>query len=130
MTQNLYAPPQANVDASPLPSTGTAEGHGISFDNLASTDRWRFVWGFFWRSLCLAVLSAFGGAVAGAVIGFVTVVIAQAVGKSLADVLLLIRILGGLAGLLVGFAALWQVLRWCFRTNWFGYRLRFVRDVA
>ena len=130
MTHNVSATPQASVGASSPASKDLAEIHGISFENLASADRWRFVWGFFWRSVCVAVLSMLGGAVAGAVIGFVTVVIAQSLGKSLADVLLLIRILGGLAGLLVGFAALSLLMRWCFRVNWFGYRLRFVRDVA
>lgn len=130
MTYNVYAPPQANVDASSPATRDLAESRGISFENLSSSDRWRFVWGFFWRSVCIAVLSMLGGAVAGAVIGFVTVVIAQALGKSLADVLLLIRVLGGLVGLLIGFAALWLLMRWCFRVKWFGYRLRFVRDVA
>jgi ABC-type uncharacterized transport system permease subunit len=130
MTHNVPAPPQADLATSLPASTVSAESHGISFENLASTDRWRFVWGFFWRSLCIAVLSMLGGALAGAVIGFVTVVIAQVLGKSLSDVLLLIRVLSGLAGLLVGFAALWLLMRWCFRAKWFGYRLRLVRDVA
>ena len=34
---------------------------------------------------------------------------------------------GASGGLVVGFAALWQLIRWCFRTNWFGYRLRLVK---
>ncbi|MGA9335406.1 MAG: hypothetical protein WBV39_14095 [Rudaea sp.] len=134
MTHNVYASPQAprqeNVDGLSLASTGLADSRGISFENLASTDRWRFVCGFFWRSLCVALISMVGGAVAGGVIGFVTALIAHAFGKSLSDVLLLIRVLGGLAGLLVGFASLWLLIRWCFRVKWFGYRLRFVRDVA
>lgn len=130
MNHNVYAPPRANVDDLPKNSAGLADGDVMAFDNLASADRWRFVWGFFWRSMCAAVLSAVGGAVVGGVIGFVTVVFAQMVGKQLADVILLIRILGGFAGLLVGFGVLWLLIRWCFRAKWFGYRLRLVRDVA
>jgi|SRR5688572_4953913 len=128
MTHNVYAPPSANVEGASQGSL--VERDVVAFDNLASADRWRFVWGFFWRSVCAAVLSALGGAVAGGVIGFVTVLLAQMAGKSLADVTLLIRVLGGLAGLLVGFGVLWLLIRWCFRAKWFGYRLRLVRDVA
>jgi hypothetical protein len=130
MTHNVYAPPHANVDVSTPTSAIPHENSGITFDNLASSDKWRFVWGFFWRSVCVALLSMLGGGVAGAVIGLVSVTIAQVLGNSLADVILLIRILGGTAGLLVGFASLWQLIRWCFRTRWFGHRLRFVKDVA
>ena len=130
MTNNLYAPPRSNVEDLPPVTDAQVPERGVAFDNLTSADKWRFAWGFFWRSLCVAVLSALGGAVAGALIGFVTVVIAQSVGGSLADVELLIRILGGLAGLLVGFASLWQLIRWCFRARWFGYRLRLVKEVA
>ena len=129
MTNNVYAPPQANVDASSPASTTPIEGQGITFDDLASAEKWRFMWGFFWRSICIALLSMLGGAVAGAIIGFVTTVIAQLLGKSVTDVLTLIRVLSGFGGLLVGFAALWLLVRWCFRANWFGYRLRLVRDV-
>jgi hypothetical protein len=128
MTNNVYAPPSTNVEG--VSQGSLVERDVVAFDNLASADRWRFVWGFFWRSVCAAVLSALGGAVAGGVIGFITVVLAQVAGKSLADVTLLIRILGGLAGALVGFGVLWLLIRWCFRANWFGYRLRLVRDVA
>jgi hypothetical protein len=128
MTHNVYASANANVEGAPQDSL--VERDVVAFDNLAGADRWRFVWGFFWRSICAAVLSALGGAVAGGVIGFVTVILAQVAGKSLADVTLLIRILGGLAGLLVGFGVLWLLIRWYFRANWFGYRLRLVRDVA
>jgi hypothetical protein len=146
MTHNPYAPPESNVEGLPAKapvtpddlaaraaenvSTSTMQSTSVAFDSLPKQDKWRFVWGFFWRSLCIAAASALGGALAGAVIGFVVVVIAQALGNSLAEVIFLIRILSGTAGLVVGFAALWQLIRWCFRANWFGYRLRLVKDAA
>lgn len=130
MNHNPYTPPETNVDVSSGARQAPLADIGVSFDDLPDGDKWRFVWGFLWRSLCIAVLSMVGGAIVGAVIGFVTVVIAQALGKSLADVMLPIRILSASAGLLVGFAALWQLMRWCFRVNWFGHRLRLVKHVT
>jgi hypothetical protein len=130
MNQNPYAPPSANVDNPAAAQQVLVANFGISFDDLASADRWRFVWGFFWRSICVAIVSSLAGAAAGAMIGFFAVVIAQSVGSSLEDVMSLIRILSGGAGLLIGFAALWQLIRWCFAVRWFGHRLRLVKDVG
>ena len=130
MSHNPYTAPESNVDVPPAKTRAPIGDPCIRFDDLPDGDKWRFVWGFFWRSMCIAVLSGLGGAVAGFVIGFVTVVVAQALGKGLADVLLSIRIMSGAAGLMVGFAALWQLIRWCFRARWFGHRLRLVKDVA
>jgi hypothetical protein len=100
----------------------------VAFDDLASGDKWRFVWGFFWRGLCLTAASAVGGGIAGGVVGFVVATLAGVLGKSLSDVMLMIRILGGVAGAIVGFAMLWLLIRWLFRVHWFGYRLRLVRE--
>jgi hypothetical protein len=130
MNHNPYSPPESNVDISSGPPEVTLENIGVGFDELSKDNKWRFAWGFFWRSMCVALLSMLGGALVGAIIGFVTVVIAQSFGKSLADVTVLIRILSGSGGLAVGFVALWQLIRWCFRVTWFGHRLRLVRDVA
>ena len=130
MSHNPYVPPQANVDMQSDATRAPIDNISVHIDDLSQDDKWRFAWGFFWRSAVVAVLSMLGGGIVGAIIGFVTVLIAQAVGKSLADVLLLIRVLSGCGGLLVGFAAMWQLLRWCFRTRWFGYRLRLVKDAA
>jgi hypothetical protein len=130
MSHNPYSAPESNVELSSDAARAPTGGLGIHFDDLPNGDKWRFAWGFFWRSMCIAILSMLGGAVAGGVIGYVTVAVAQAFGSSLAEVVLLIRILGGVAGLLVGFAALWQLVRWCFSAKWFGYRLRLMKDGA
>jgi ABC-type amino acid transport system permease subunit len=130
VNQTSNALSQVNDANSALGTQSSVESIGVSFDELSSRDKWRFAWGFFWRGLCIAALSMLGGAIAGAVIGFVTVIIARILGKSLADVMLLIRILSGTAGLFIGFAFLWQLLRWYFRAKWFGHRLRLVKYVA
>ncbi len=130
MSHNPYTPPESNIDVSPDATQIQHGDIGVGFDELAKDDKWRFAWGFFWRSLCVALLSMIGGAVVGAVIGFVTVVVGQAFGRSLADVTIFIRVLSMTGGLVVGFAALWQLIRWCFRARWFGHRLRLVKDVA
>jgi hypothetical protein len=101
---------------------------GIGFDDLRDGDKWRFVWGFFWRSLCVAVLSMAGGAIAGGVIGFISLIFARVFGKSAADALLFVRIAAGGAGLLIGFASLWLLVRWYFGAKWFGHRLRLVKE--
>jgi ABC-type amino acid transport system permease subunit len=102
----------------------------VTFDDLANANKWRFVWGYVWRSLVAAIASGVGGAIAGTVLGFLVGFVAQALGKSHDDVVLMIRILGGVAGVVIAFIVLWQLVRWLFLARWFGYRLRLVRDTV
>lgn len=99
----------------------------MSFDELALKDRFRVFWGFIWRALLTTLASAVGGAIAGFILGFALGLAGHVLGWSIDAVRVGSSILGAVAGLAVGLLMFWLYIRWLFRADWFGYRLRLVR---
>ena len=102
----------------------------VTFDDLATADKWRFFWGYVWRTLVAAIASGIAGGIVGGILGFLLSFVTGFLGTSKEDTLQLIRLVGGTAGLVLGFVVLWHLIRWLFAAPWFGYRLRLVRDAV
>jgi hypothetical protein len=126
MNENPYSPPHAPLaDQS---GKDLSAAIVMTFDQLTRADRWRFFWGYVWRGLVMAVVSSVGGGVAGAFIGAILGGAGAALHKPASDVLFTIRIVVLPVAIAIGLVVLWQFIRWLFRTDWFGYRLRLVRN--
>jgi hypothetical protein len=99
----------------------------VTVDQLDASGRRAVMIGFLWRGLVLNVLVAAIGGIVGFAIGFVL-----SLGLRLFHVAphpahqTVAILLAGVGGFVIGLYGLWQYIRWLFRVQFGGYRLRLV----
>jgi flagellar biosynthesis protein FliQ len=102
----------------------------VSFQELTKQDQWRFFWGFMWRALVATLISTLGGFVAAILIGMAFGIFTRVTLMDSAELVWIPRTVGFVAGVAIGLATTWRLVRWYFRADWFGFRLALVRDDA
>jgi hypothetical protein len=102
----------------------------VSFDDLTSREKWKFYLGYLWRSIVAGIASYIVSVLIGGLIGAVIGASVAGSGGSVQQHLGSIQIAAGICGVLIGCGVMWSLVRWLFSANWFGYRLRLVKDAA
>ena len=92
----------------------------VDISSLPFSSKAGLCWSFFWRGLVIGLGSALAGGVLGFVIGFVSALAGLPIE--------VIRIVGGLAGLIAGCFFLYVYVKWLLSTRLGTFRLQLVRD--
>jgi len=105
------------------------EGNDISeidLETLTKSQWASLIWAFFWRGIVVSLGSGVTGAIAGGILGFIMGFVGSALGINIETMKPIIQVIGGLAGLVVGFLFMVVFVKWLFKARFNDFRLALV----